>query len=102
MRYRLGDRLTIKVARVDLETTKIDFTLVNKTADINGDALQANTGAAHRGAKKPSGKNVPKKTTLKLPDKVVKSAKTGSAKPVKKVVKKDRVRTSKSKGKPKR
>lgn len=27
-RYRLGDRLTVKVARVDLETTKIDFTLV--------------------------------------------------------------------------
>lgn len=29
VRYRLGDRLTIKVVRVDLETTKIDFTLVN-------------------------------------------------------------------------
>ena len=30
VRYRLGDRLTIKVARVDLETSKMDFTLVNK------------------------------------------------------------------------
>ncbi|MFM9834628.1 MAG: ribonuclease R [Methylophilaceae bacterium] len=30
MRYRLGDRLTIKVARVDLETSKMDFSLVNK------------------------------------------------------------------------
>lgn len=30
VRYRLGDRLTIKVVRVDLETTKIDFTLVTK------------------------------------------------------------------------
>lgn len=30
VRYRLGDRLTIKVARVDLETTRIDFSLVNK------------------------------------------------------------------------
>lgn len=29
-RYRLGDRVTIKVARVDLETSKIDFSLVNK------------------------------------------------------------------------
>lgn len=28
-RFRLGDRLTVKVARVDLETSKIDFTLVN-------------------------------------------------------------------------
>jgi ribonuclease R len=30
VKYRLGDRVTIKVARVDLETTKIDFSLVNK------------------------------------------------------------------------
>ena len=30
VRYRLGDRLTVKIVRVDLETTKIDFTLVNK------------------------------------------------------------------------
>ena len=34
VRYRLGDRLTIKVARVDLETTKIDFTLVNKNKSL--------------------------------------------------------------------
>ena len=26
-RYRLGDRLRVKVARVDLETSKIDFVL---------------------------------------------------------------------------
>ena len=31
-RYRLGDRLTVKVARVDLETSKIDFALVLKTS----------------------------------------------------------------------
>jgi len=30
VRYRLGDRLAIKVVRVDLETTRIDFSLVNK------------------------------------------------------------------------
>lgn len=34
VRYRLGDRLTIKVVRVDLETTKIDFTLVNKNKSL--------------------------------------------------------------------
>ncbi|PKO47062.1 MAG: ribonuclease R [Betaproteobacteria bacterium HGW-Betaproteobacteria-22] len=34
VRYRLGERLTIKVTRVDLETTKIDFTLVNKNNDL--------------------------------------------------------------------
>jgi len=30
VRYRLGDRLTVKVARVDLETSRIDFILVGK------------------------------------------------------------------------
>lgn len=34
VRYRLGDRLTVKLVRVDLETTKIDFTLVNKNNGI--------------------------------------------------------------------
>lgn len=38
VRYRLGDRLTIKVARVDLETTKIDFTLVNKNINLETDS----------------------------------------------------------------
>jgi len=33
-KYRLGDRVTIKVARVDLETTKIDFSLVNKAGNL--------------------------------------------------------------------
>ncbi len=35
VRYQLGDRLTIKVARVDLETTKIDFSLVNKNNTLD-------------------------------------------------------------------
>jgi ribonuclease R len=30
-RYRLGDRLRVKVARVDLETTKIDFVLTDSS-----------------------------------------------------------------------
>lgn len=34
VKYRLGDRVTIKVARVDLETTKIDFSLVNKQVSL--------------------------------------------------------------------
>lgn len=33
-RYRLGDRLTVKVVRVDLETSKIDFSLINKNKEI--------------------------------------------------------------------
>lgn len=38
VRYRLGDRLTIKVVRVDLETTKIDFTLVNKNISVDDES----------------------------------------------------------------
>lgn len=38
VRYRLGDRLTIKVVRVDLETTKIDFTLVNKNNEVDDES----------------------------------------------------------------
>jgi ribonuclease R len=49
-RFRLGDRLTVKVARVDLETAKIDFTLetANK-AGAKTDALGANIHAPSRG-----------------------------------------------------
>jgi len=39
MRYRLGDRLTIKVARVDLETTKIDFALVKVSGHLENDEI---------------------------------------------------------------
>ena len=48
-RFRLGDRLTVKVARVDLETSKIDFTLV-ANAKIAG--LQANHNVASGEVKK--------------------------------------------------
>ncbi|MDO9365606.1 MAG: ribonuclease R [Methylotenera sp.] len=37
VRYQLGDRLTIKVVRVDLETTKIDFSLFNKNKEITSE-----------------------------------------------------------------
>ncbi len=35
VRYRLGDRLRVKVSRVDLETSKIDFVLDNATPDTS-------------------------------------------------------------------
>lgn len=42
VRYRLGDRLTVKVVRVDLETTRIDFTLAEKaTSADDAEALPA-------------------------------------------------------------
>ncbi|HWT29190.1 MAG TPA: ribonuclease R [Methylophilaceae bacterium] len=37
VRYRLGDRLRVKVARVDLETSKIDFILVAATTKLGKD-----------------------------------------------------------------
>ena len=46
-RFRLGDRLTVKVARVDLETSKIDFTLVSHTSHIK-------TGSAPSSIRAPS------------------------------------------------
>ena len=45
VRYRLGDRLTIKVARVDLETSKIDFSLVNKLGHLQPSASSTKTHA---------------------------------------------------------
>lgn len=52
-RFRLGDRLTVKVARVDLETSKIDFTLISHSSHLKTnlsktDALQPNIHAASR------------------------------------------------------
>ena len=32
--FRLADRITVKVARVDLETTKIDFVLVDGESSV--------------------------------------------------------------------
>ena len=66
VRFRLGDRLTIKVARVDLETSKIDFTLVShashlktnfsktdalKSSTLKSNALEANIHEPSRAAK---------------------------------------------------
>ena len=48
-RFRLGDRLTVKVARVDLETSKIDFTLASNTKTST---QQTNAGTAAGDAQK--------------------------------------------------
>lgn len=50
VRYRLGDRLTIKVVRVDLETTKIDFTLVNINKSLE-DSSKGTSGKSGADAK---------------------------------------------------
>jgi ribonuclease R len=62
VKYRLGDRVTIKVVRVDLETTKIDFSLVNKAESLEPSTKSKNTRAPAK--RKPSGKpkGLPKKS----------------------------------------
>ena len=75
VRYRLGDRFTIKVARVDLETSKMDFSLVNKIGEIKATPMppRANIHEHSRasdkhGFEKPSRKTIHKnisKTTSK-------------------------------------
>lgn len=60
VKYRLGDRVTIKVVRVDLETTKIDFSLINKVASLetgttknkHAPAARKNNASPKRAAKK--------------------------------------------------
>lgn len=49
VRYRLGDRLRVKVSHVDLENSKIDFTLA--VPDVKPDAM-ARTKAGNRGNRK--------------------------------------------------
>jgi len=52
VRYRLGDRVTVKVARVDLETSKMDFTLVNKLSENKKNISDIKT--THKPSKKTS------------------------------------------------
>jgi ribonuclease R len=48
VRFRLGDRLTIKVARVDLETSKIDFTLVSHASHLKTNSTTPSNHAPSR------------------------------------------------------
>ena len=90
-KYRLGDRVTIKVARVDLETTKIDFSLVNKQGNLElaGDSKAQKKSAERqsreprgRSDSKPSGKpkGLPKSTSRKKGGRQSEAAKPSSKK----------------------
>jgi len=124
VRYRLGDRLTIKVARVDLETTRMDFTLVtpeksgltNQSVidDVKTDDMQKRTLSV---SKAPSLDHSPyenKPRTTRALDKAKKERSVskksvarsmGPGKPVakspSKAPSKNRQKVSKNKGKPK-
>ena len=51
-RYRLGDRVRVKVMRVDIETSKIDFSLVEQDTS----ARDMQRAFAHSASEKKSGK----------------------------------------------
>ena len=86
-KYRLGDRVTIKVARVDLETTKIDFSLVNKQGNLElaGDS-KGQKKPAGRQSREPRGRSdskpngLPKSTSKKTGSRKSKTAKPSSKK----------------------
>jgi ribonuclease R len=109
-RFRLGDRLTVKVARVDLETSKIDFSLIShashlKTGNIKTDSLGANIHEPSR-ASKSSTLNINKQKdatafkplTTRALDKV-KHDRSGGGKKVAKPAPKQKSKSNKNKGK---
>jgi ribonuclease R len=57
-RYRLGDRVQVKVVRVDMESTKIDFVLESEPQSSGSNESGVNVGA-WSGAKKPAVKAAP-------------------------------------------
>jgi ribonuclease R len=64
VRYRLGDRLRIKVVRADIETSKIDFSLIAKIdTELHPDAAPAAVTEPHKPAAKKAAprKSAPRK-----------------------------------------
>ncbi len=82
-RYRLGDRVRIRVVRVDLETTKVDFALVEADkasvpaaggAAVSGDhAVEAVAAPAKRAPRRKATKAASASTADLLPDEAVAS-----------------------------
>jgi ribonuclease R len=68
VRYQLGDRLTVKVARVDLETTKIDFSLVNKNKSLD-ESIKVDSTTEIVNKKSRGGEQRPVKSSTQFGDK---------------------------------
>lgn len=93
VRFRLGDRLSIKVARVDLETSKIDFVLAESPKQFAGSnplpAIQSNPSGSETKSRSKARKPVldtpekrPARTTKTVASKTAtKEIKTSSTKP---------------------
>ncbi len=112
-RFRLGDRLTVKVARVDLETSKIDFTLISHSSHIKTDTPHTDTHKPSRAGKSNTlNVNKQKGTSQKetrefkpLSTRALEKAKhdrSGGSKKVAKPSIKQKAKSDKNKGKPKR
>ncbi len=108
VRFRLGDRLTVKVARVDLETSKIDFSLVSHSSHLSVKP-QGNIHAAYGDThKRTLSANIDKKSAdfKPLSTRALEKAKHdrsgGKKKVPTKPAHKQHTKHSKNKGKPKR
>ncbi|MGB7816891.1 MAG: ribonuclease R [Methylotenera sp.] len=111
VRFRLGDRLTVKVARVDLETSKIDFSLISHSSHLSVKPqanIHAPFGDAH---KRTLSANKDKKSTdfKPLSTRALEKAKHDRSGSHKNAVKsptnpdhKQAIKGTKNKGKPKR
>lgn len=117
-RFRLGDRLTVKVARVDLETSKIDFTLIShashiKTGALKSDAMEANKHQSSKAVRNNTLNVNKQKITLEketrefkpLSTRALEKAKndrSGGGKKIAKPTAKQKSKRNKNKGMPKR
>ncbi len=104
-RFRLGDRLTVKVARVDLETSKIDFSLITHSSHLKTGGMQPNIHAPYRADKKQTlsaNKDKQSADFKPLSTRALEKAKHDRSGAQKKSAHKQHTKHSKNKGKPKK
>ncbi len=65
VRYRLADRLRVQVVRADLETSKIDFRLIERLPPPNMPPKHARTDEQAAGAEERAGKTAPRRAKAK-------------------------------------